>query len=120
MLSTDLSSTHVDGPAYVALNVFPHGEITVAVFSCLTQDGVLMAERFSALFAATGAYQQYELSKLILRRCENLVIAPRHYDSFSSRQRDAIQEYFRKNSGGNEYNVESPDLFLFGAVGAAR
>jgi hypothetical protein len=116
MLSTDILSTHVDGPAYVALNVFPHDDHTVAVFSCLAQDSGLMAERFSALFAASGQYQLYELSKLILRRCENLVIAPRHYESFSSRQRQAIEEYFRKNTGGHEFKAENPEIFLFGAV----
>lgn len=120
MLSTDLYSTHVDGPAYVTLNVFPNEDRTVAVFSCLAPDSVLMAERFSSLHAASGAYQLYELSKLILQRCENLVIAPRHYESFSSRQREAIEEYFRKNTGGDEFKVESPDIFLFGAVGASK
>ncbi len=116
MLSTDLYSTYVDGPAYVALNVFPHDDHTVAVFSCLAQDSILMAERFSALFSASGPYQLYELSKLILRRCENLVIAPKHYESFSSQQRQAIEEYFRRNTGGHEFNVENPEIFLFGAV----
>ena len=73
-----------------------------------------MAERFGTLFAASGHYQLYELSKLILQRCENLVIAPRHYDSFTSQQRRTILEYFKKNSGGNELKIESPDIYLFG------
>ena len=117
MLSMDLYSTHADGPAYVALNVFPHDDYTVSVFSCLAEDKIQMAERFGTLFAASGPYQLYELSKLMLQRCENLVIAPRHYDSFSSRQRQAIEEYFCKNTGGHEFKVESPEIFLFGPVG---
>lgn len=116
MFSMDIHSTHLSGPAYVALNVFPCDEYTVAVFSCLKQDSGPMAERFGELFAASGQYQLYELSKLILRRCENLVIAPRHYESFSARQRQTIEEYFRKNTSGHEFNVEDPEIFLFGAI----
>ena len=71
---------------------------------------------WSSGFAASGQYQLYELSKLILRRCENQVISPGHYESFSSRQRQAIEEYFRKNTGEHEFNAENPEIFLFGAV----
>ena len=113
--AADRLSTRQDGPAHVTLNVFPTTRGTTAVFSFLREDRPQALEAFGRIFAATGLYQQYELSKLILRRCENIVIAPAHYARFGHTQRWAIAEFFQRTVLGQAHDVEDHRIFLFAA-----
>lgn len=113
MFSTDLWSEELDGPAFVTLNVFPSNGKTAVVFSYLQQNRSQTHQAFIHILNAEGHYRQYELSKLILRKCENLVISPYLYDQFSVKQKSAIANYFNRNVAGHSYDVEDHQLFIF-------
>ena len=114
MFSTKVMSEITGRPSFVTLNVFPLAERTVVVFSFPRVDRTSVVRAFGYIFNATGHYLEYEVSKLILRRCENFVLAPDVYDSFTDRQVEKITEYFERNICGQAYELEAPELFLFG------
>lgn len=118
MFTTGIYSKATDAAAFVTLNIFPNRSTdkTIVVFSFLKENQPEAFQAFESIWSARGDYQQYELSKLILRKCENLVIAPALYDAFSDSQKKAIQCYFERNTGDNLYDTEDPNLFLFRPV----
>jgi hypothetical protein len=116
MFSTDIYSEATDAAAYVILNVFPYHDKTMVVFSFLEENGREAQEAFGYLCDMMGCYQQYELSKLILRKCGNFVLAPTLYDAFSEQQKETIRYYFERNTCGHFYDVQDRNLFLFHPV----
>jgi hypothetical protein len=116
MFTTERWSEQTNQPAYVMLNVFPSNGWTIGVFSSLREHNHHVREAFSAVLTSSGHYQQYEMSKLILRKCENLVLAPALYHQFGLRQRRAIVEFFERNSAGHSLEMDDPTLFLFAAI----
>jgi hypothetical protein len=116
MFSTDLWSEEFDSPAFVTLNVFPSNGKTAVVFSYLKQNRAHIHQAFMHILNANGHYREYELSKLILRKCENLVISPFLYDQFSEKQKSTIAKYFERNVAGHSYDMEDHHLFIFAPV----
>jgi len=113
VFSTNIYSKTTDAPAFVALNVFPVRRKVGVVFSFLAEERPQVCEALGGLWSMTGHRQQYELSKLILRKCENFVLAPGMFDAFSEHRKQVIGEYFERNIGQHTYDLEDPDLFLF-------
>lgn len=116
MFTTDILSEKYDGPTFVMLNVFPLSGETVAVFSYLKENRTQANQAFASIFYSTGQTQQHELSKLILRRCENFAIAPSLYESYSPIQKRTISEYYERNSGGQSFESNDQNLFLFSPI----
>ncbi|PKO31115.1 MAG: hypothetical protein CVU36_06915 [Betaproteobacteria bacterium HGW-Betaproteobacteria-9] len=114
--TTDLWSEETDAPAMVSLNVLPYRGKTLAVLSCLTEHSKQVETSFDRLLSSRGALQLYELSKLILRKCENIVLSPMLYDAFSHRQKETIAMYFERNIAGQSFDAEDPQIFLFAPV----
>ncbi len=98
----------------VALNVLPGGgnESTV-VFSYLPEDAALVRPVLSPIWTSDGLYQKYLLSKLILNNCENFVVAPAYYDSWSPEKREAITDYFIQTLYEGNLEAENKHLYLF-------
>ena len=104
-----------DDPAYIVLNVFPRISDTCIVFSYLPRHHQKLADLINMIKAPTGHHQLYLLSKLVLRYCENLAIAPKMFSTFSDAQINALKDYFVANVfGQNDY--EDPKVYLFGAI----
>lgn len=102
-----------DDIARVALNVFPRKEGAVAVFSYLADE-----KHYASLFhveisRASGDYQKYLLSRLILRCCENFVLSPDYYERMPSERKAAIQNFFMTTLFKNDTGVQDPNLYLF-------
>ena len=117
MFSTGLYSEATDAPAFVVLNVFPRQGQTIMILSYLAENQTQVSVAFSDLLGGVGEYRLYELSRLVLRKCENFVLAPSMFDSFPEAQREAIRNYFERNTwGGHSYDIDDPRLFLFGPV----
>jgi hypothetical protein len=113
VFSTDLWAESTDAPAFVAVNVVPIEQHTVAIFSYLREQRLQMVEAFERVWASTGDLQTYELSKLLLRKCENIALASRHFQSLGPQQRETIREYFERNTCGHGYEREDPNLNIF-------
>jgi len=114
MISTDLSSATFDSAAYVFLNVCPVEDQTIAIFSYVAADRGAAEAAFGDIWAASGHYQKYLLSKLILRRCSNFVIAPKVFDTLSNEQTELMLTYFDGNIPPRTMDLDDPRLFLFG------
>ena len=113
VFSSGFYSDTSDSLAFVALNVFPNNKSTSVIFSFLSEHLPEASSAFDRIWSATGTYQQYEMSKLILRKCENFVMSPTLYDSFPIDQKHAVIEYFERNTCGHTYDIDDPRLFLF-------
>jgi hypothetical protein len=116
MVSTGIYSEISDGPAFAYLNVLPFESRTVAILSFLVGDRVQAEKAFGTVWAADPQQAEYLLSQLVLRRCENLVISPRVFESFAEPQKQAIRTYYEWNTFGHEYETKDPRVTLFRAV----
>jgi hypothetical protein len=115
MISTDLYSGVLDAAAYTFLNVFPVDNGTVAIFAYLRDERVQSYTAYGDVWDASGDHQKYLLSKLVLRKCSNFVIAPRVFDTFSESQIEAMRAYFDANIHPRSADLDDSRLFLFGA-----
>jgi hypothetical protein len=102
-----------DDVARIALNVFPRKEGTVAVFSYLANEKQYASRFHAEISQATGDYQKYLLSRLILRCCENFVLSPDYYERMSPGRKAAVQKFFMETLFKNDTGVHDPDLYLF-------
>lgn len=97
----------------VCVNVFPISQKQTAVFFSYTVPDASRAKGFvMPILQADGHYQKYLLSKLILTHCENFVVAPRYFDGWPDRKRDAVISFFEDSM---HHNIEREDdkLYLF-------
>jgi hypothetical protein len=98
----------------VMLNVLPaSGNNSTIVFSYLPEDATLVRPALSPILTSAGFYQKYLLSKLILNNCENFVIAPAHFDSWSKEKQEAITNYFCRTLFQGNLDIEDKHLYLF-------
>jgi hypothetical protein len=64
----------------IVLNVLPiTAQETLAIFSYTQEDYGKARAMLDRAMSARGEHQKYELSKLILTRIENFLIAPKHF-----------------------------------------
>jgi hypothetical protein len=88
----------------------------MAMFSFLSDDEAAAESAFGHIWTAAGHYRQYLLSKLVLAKCENLVIAPKLFDTFSNEQSEAIRIYYESSTYEDSYEREDARLYLFASV----
>lgn len=100
-------------PKFIMLNVFPLDSQCYILFSFRTEHKDIVNEFLSPILQAKGKHQLYLISKLILQNCENFVINPEYFDSFSEGKKNAIIEYFFKNLHGNKIDYDDKELYLF-------
>lgn len=99
-------------PKYIAFNVFPYKNDVVAIWSYPAFQHNYFASHLDELSRTEGDYRKYILSKLVLRYCENFVLAPSFYKSLSQQQIESIKKYYSANVSG-EVDYEDKNLFLF-------
>ena len=116
MFSTDIMEEGFDNPAFITLNLIPEATKTFVIFSYLPQRYNSVYQAFCRLFDSTDEYFLYQLSKLILRKCENFVISPTLFESFSLQQKEIMNNFFERNTCGHNFELEDHRLYLFGAV----
>ena len=62
---------------------------------------------------ASGDYRRYLLSKLVLRNCDNFVIKPSYFATFSEDKKKTITRFFGDTVFSDEPTFEHPHLYLF-------
>jgi len=102
-----------DDVARVALNIFPEARQTHVVFSFLMEEKPFAAQYVQRILDATGSYQRYLVSKLVLQHCENFAMSPTYFETLSAERRNTILAFFRRTMTGNEHDYEDPHLYLF-------
>jgi len=94
-----------EDPPRAALNIFPTSpQETVIIFSFTDDDTAAVQEYIAAIRTATGVYQKYLISRMVLMHAENFVIAPSTFDMWSEEKRAKILEFFLKT-----LRFDSPD-----------
>jgi hypothetical protein len=98
----------------VALNVLPLTETeSVAVFTYLAQDASLARASLAGVLNSTSFSQKYLLSKQILNSCENFVVAPDHFDTWTPERVNAIVGFFSETLFEGNLSAEDERLYLF-------
>lgn len=97
----------------IAFNVFPYEDGMVAIWSYPNVQSDHFAAHLNEFSQAEGEYRKYILSKLILRYCENFVLAPSFYESMSEHQIESIKNYYFANVPVGKVDYEDKNLFLF-------
>lgn len=98
---------------FIVLNVFPHNKNTIVLYSYLSKDKNELSPYAQEITNASGLYQLYLLSKTILKYCENFVISPKHFDSFSAEKVDAIKKFYWETAKRSDYDDNDKNLMLF-------
>jgi hypothetical protein len=103
-----------DSLVRVCLSILPLSENrTVAVFSYLPEDASQARPHLDRVIASSGAYQKYELSRQLLNRCQNFVLAPNFVRSWSPERHQRILDLFTRTVFEPDLQIEHPDLQLF-------
>jgi len=100
-------------PTDVAVNIFPVMDKTHIVFSYLGANESQAQRLFGHLDFANKYFLRYEISKLILHRCENFVLSPHVFNTFSGRQREIIKNFIIQGQLNPGVIVDHPDLCMF-------
>jgi hypothetical protein len=100
-------------PKCIAFNVFPYEDGMVAIWSYPAPQCDHFASHLHELSQTEGEYRKYMLSKLILRYCENFVLAPSFYESLSEQRIESIKNYYFANVSVGVVDYEDKNLFLF-------
>lgn len=102
-----------DDVARVALNVFPEPTRTHVILSFLKEEKPYATQYLQRILDATGHYQRYLVSKLVLQHCENFVMSPSYFEGMAHEQKDAVREFFLRTLNQNEHDYEDQNLYLF-------
>ena len=97
----------------VILNIYPQDDRLFVVFSCLSKDCRYVKPHYLEIHDANDYHQKYSLSKLVLRNCENFVLSPRYFATFSERKKEVIKKYYCATLCSDLVDFEDLNLFLF-------
>lgn len=87
---------------------------TAVVFSHMADNAHQARGFLHRILTSRGYHQRYELSRLILDSCENLVLNPRYFEQWPEEKKTAVREYFVHTAvGGSELEYESQHLYVF-------
>ena len=102
-----------DDVARVVLNIFPFNNKTEVIFSYLAEEEKFVNEFLQEFFDVSNTYQQYLISKLVLSNCDNFVIAPDFYESWTEKKKKIIRSFFCQTILQNKPDYEDFNLQLF-------
>jgi hypothetical protein len=109
----DIQLCDADFPG-VAVNVLPvSNDTTIAIFSYARPIAGKVRSSLDRIFEATGEHQKFELSKLIIARMSNFVVAPTHFTSWSSEKIERLERAMIESAGSSRDPEEHQDLMLF-------
>jgi hypothetical protein len=86
---------------------------TAVIFSYAKGDAAPVRARLDRILKGNGAYQRYELSRLILEHIENFVLAPSHVEGWGEARARKIILAFHTNVIGGGSVPEDSDMMLF-------
>jgi hypothetical protein len=100
--------------ARAAINVLPiRLDTSIVVLSYLSDESHLCRAYLDKALTSHDSYQKYEISKILLNHCENIVISPKYFDEWTERKKDIVNNYYTRTILKNDLAYDNPDLFLF-------
>jgi hypothetical protein len=89
---------------------------TVALFSYMAEDAALARAELAPVLGVPGDSAHHALSVRLLNNCQNFVIAPDYFASWSPQKREAISSFFAATLVHDDLGNTNPDLQLFEAM----
>jgi hypothetical protein len=106
--------TPQDWSIRISLNILPLSEQkSVVIFSFLSIDAKPARVWLSPILCSSGYYQKYLLSKVILHHCENFVIRPAYFDTWTQQKTATVTDYFARTLFEPAFRLDNQDLYLF-------
>jgi hypothetical protein len=94
----------------------PQDKKTHIVFSYRCDHRNLVQRNINRFVFADKNYFMHELSKLIIRKCENFILSPEVFETFTEEQVRALEQYFTLTMFDHSANLDDPKIFLFGSA----
>jgi hypothetical protein len=87
---------------------------TALVLSYVPEFAVKARAYLRRLIYSSGKGQLLELSRVVLRHCENFVLSPAYFETWTDKKKRAVLRYYGLTMWANEDpDSSSPDLYLF-------
>jgi hypothetical protein len=101
-------------PCMVHLSVMPLSATETGVVLSYANNATTRARDYLKRVLTTSApARMLELSRVILNHCENFVLSPTYFDSWSQAKKDAVIAYFAETISGRPADDGSALLLLF-------
>ena len=97
----------------IGLTILHQDGDTLVVFSYTASDAEYVQPHLLELETASGDFQKYLISKLVLRNCENFVLKPSYFFGLPEQQREALARFFAETALSDKPDFESEHLYLF-------
>jgi hypothetical protein len=102
-----------DEAMHLTVNVIPlTAQRTIVVFSCMAPEYDYLRQHLSRCLTGDIFSRKYEISKLLLMKCENICISPKYFKSWSDKKKQSILKFYGENIG-KELDADSSEYFLF-------
>lgn len=108
--------THANGKDLrcVALSVLPLSlTSTCAILSYKPKDKKAVKKKLASLLNGSGVQLKKELSRRLLKSCQNFVLAPQYVETWSTAKRKAVVDYFTKTIFTKGTPADDDELQLF-------
>jgi hypothetical protein len=97
-----------------AINILPVSETeTVTIFAYANRDRGAVHATLNRILESCGDLQKYELSKLVLNRISNVLISPRHFETWKLSKVKKITQGFMQTVRTERDVDDDQELMLF-------
>lgn len=103
-----------DDVARIALNIFPVSKKkTIVIISYPKEYGGKIQPDLQLILEGNEGLKKYEISRMILNNCENFVIGPKHFSTWSVEKKKKIIGYLSETIFESDYDKNDPLFDLF-------
>lgn len=97
----------------IVLNILPIAmDKTIAVFSSTDKEFNLAQSYVDRCFQGDDNFKKYEVSKMVIKNCENFFINPRFFQTWTSEKKEKIINYF-KDTFRIDHDQDAVEYYLF-------
>lgn len=97
----------------VVLNIMPvSNDRTMVIFSATKDEFALAKEYISRCLGGDEHFRKYEISKIVIRNCENFFVSPKHFRTWSDNKKKTVIDFYRR-SMAEDKDEDSAEYYLF-------
>jgi hypothetical protein len=97
----------------VVMNILPISDNrTIVVFSSTDKEFSLAQSYLYRCFQGDDNFKKYEVSKTVIKNCENFFINPRFFQKWTNEKKEKIIEYF-KDTFRTDHDQDAVEYYLF-------
>ena len=97
----------------IILNIMPvSNDRTIVIFSATEKEFMLAKEYLSRCLDGNEHFRKYEISKMVIRNCENFFVNPKHFARWSENKKKTVIDFY-KRSMTEDIDQDSTEFYLF-------